>query len=109
LLRTNPVVLLERGLAAIIGRERFLDQIVNDAFRKLRGFLGGNADVLSGIIDLSMKIQRDVKAFLAKLVFEVGESNLTFSDVVHDICVLLMYYCHETLVAQIPKLILRMV
>lgn len=72
------------GLAAVVGSERLLNQLANDPFRELHGFLGGNADGLGGVADLSPKIRRESDTFIAKLVLEVGESNLPLSDVVHN-------------------------
>jgi|GEM_PF-6159336 len=96
------------GLAALIGSERLLDQLANDTFRELHGFLGGNADVLGGVADLSPKIRREAYTFLAELVLEVGDSDLSLSDVVHNgppVNVLLPRNL-ETFVARIPKSIL---
>lgn len=72
------------GLAAVVGSERILDQLANDAFRELHGFLGGNADGLGGVTDLSPKIRREADTFFAELVLEVGESDLSLPDFIHN-------------------------
>ena len=82
---THPVVFFGTcGLAALVGSERLLDKLANDAFRELHGFLGGNANGLGGVADLSPKIRREADTFLAELVLEVGESDLSLANVVHD-------------------------
>jgi len=71
-------------LVAAVGSERLLDQLANHAFRELHGFLGGNADGLGGVADLSPEIRREADTFLAELVLEVGESDLSLANVVHN-------------------------
>lgn len=71
------------GLAALVS-EHLLDQLPHETFRELHGFLGGNANVLCGVADLSPKIRREADTFLAELVLEVGQSDLSLSDVVHN-------------------------
>ena len=68
----------------LVGSECFLDQLANETFCELHGFLDGDADGLGGVAGLSPKIRREADTFFAKLVLEVGESDLTLSDVVHN-------------------------
>jgi len=61
-----------------------ISSIKNGDLGELHGFLDRNADGLGGVTDLSPKIRRESDTFLAELVLEVGDSDLPFSDVVHD-------------------------
>jgi len=71
------------GLAPLVG-ERLLDQLANDEFHELRGFLDGDTDGFRLVPDLALEIRREADSLFAQLVLQKQKRDLTFPDVVHD-------------------------
>jgi len=72
------------GLAAVGLREHLLDQLSDDGLHEFHGFLGGNADGLRFVSDLTLEAGRKPDTLLAKLVLDEKQRDLTLSDVIHN-------------------------